>query len=381
MGEDIYSLINQIAPADLKAIQAARTKWDSIAKPLGSLGTFEDIIAEMAGLMSTAEVSVKKPVLAVLCADNGVVEEGVSQSGQEVTLSVMRALAERKSTVSFMAEETGCEVIPVDVGVCFEDESNISCEVKDIEELCNWTDKDSNDNKRLRILDRRIRNGTGNITKEPAMTGEECIKAVLNGISLVRDLKNKGFDLILTGEMGIGNTTTSAAVASVLTGKDPSFFVGRGAGLPDEKLKRKLEIVKRAIAFHNPDPEDIIGVLSAIGGLDIACLCGMFLGGAIEKVPVVIDGYISSVAALCAYRLNPLSKKAMIASHLTAEQGGRLIIEELGKKAVIQADMHLGEGGGAMMMLPMLKMALAVYNSGHVFDQLGIEAYQRFEHA
>ena len=381
MGEDIYSLINQITPADSKEIHAARRKWDSIAKPLGSLGAFEDIIAEMAGLMSTAEVSVKKPVLAVLCADNGVVEEGVSQSGQEVTLSVMRALAERKSTVSFMAEETGCEVIPVDVGVCLEDESNISCEIKDIEELCNWTDKDSDDNKRLRILDRRTRNGTGNIAKEPAMTREECIKAVLNGISLVRDLKNKGFDLILTGEMGIGNTTTSAAVASVLTGKDPSFFVGRGAGLPDEKLKRKLEIVKRAIAFHNPDPEDIIGVLSAVGGLDIAGLCGMFLGGAIEKVPVVIDGYISSVAALCAYRLNPLSKKAMIASHLTAEQGGRLIIEELGKKAVIQADMHLGEGGGAMMMLPMLKMALAVYNSGHIFDQLGIEAYQRFEHA
>ena len=381
MGEDIYSLIHQITPADSKEIHAARRKWDSIAKPLGSLGAFEDIIAEMAGLMSTAEVSVKKPVLAVLCADNGVVEEGVSQSGQEVTLSVMRALAERKSTVSFMAEETGCEVIPVDVGVCLEDESNISCEIKDIEELCNWTDKDSNDNKRLRILDRRTRNGTGNIAKEPAMTREECIKAVLNGISLVRDLKNKGFDLILTGEMGIGNTTTSAAVASVLTGKDPSFFVGRGAGLPDEKLKRKLEIVKRAIAFHNPDPEDIIGVLSAVGGLDIAGLCGMFLGGAIEKVPVVIDGYISSVAALCAYRLNPLSKKAMIASHLTAEQGGQLIIEELGKKAVIQADMHLGEGGGAMMMLPMLKMALAVYNSGHVFDQLGIEAYQRFEHA
>ncbi|MBR2275335.1 MAG: nicotinate-nucleotide--dimethylbenzimidazole phosphoribosyltransferase [Lachnospiraceae bacterium] len=381
MREEIYSLINQITPADSKAILAARRKWDSIAKPLGSLGAFEDIIAEMAGLMSTAEVSVKKPVLAVLCADNGVVEEGVSQSGQEVTLSVMRALAERKSTVSFMAEETGCEVIPVDVGVCLEDESNISCEIKDIEELCNWTDKDSNDNKRLRILDRRIRNGTGNIAKEPAMTMEECIKAVQNGISIVRDLKNKGFDLILTGEMGIGNTTTSAAVASVLTGKDPSFFVGRGAGLPDEKLKRKLEIVKRAIAFHNPDPEDIIGVLSAVGGFDIAGLCGMFLGGAIEKVPVVIDGYISSVAALCAYRLNPLSKKAMIASHLTAEQGGRLIIEELGKKAVIQADMHLGEGGGAMMMLPMLKMALAVYNSGHVFDQLGIEAYQRFEHA
>ena len=181
--------------------------------------------------------------------------------------------------------------------------------------------------------------------------------------------------------MGIGNTTTSAAVASVLTGKDPSFFVGRGAGLPDEKLKRKLEIVKRAIAFHNPDPEDIIGVLSAVGGFDIAGLCGMFLGGAIEKVPVVIDGYICSVAALCAYRLNPLSKKAMIASHLTAEQGGQLIIEELGKKAVIQADMHLGEGGGAIMLFPMLKMALAVYNSGHVFDQLGIEAYQRFEHA
>ncbi|MBQ7565350.1 MAG: nicotinate-nucleotide--dimethylbenzimidazole phosphoribosyltransferase [Lachnospiraceae bacterium] len=370
----LYHFLEKITPRDQQAYEEAGKQWDSIAKPLGSLGQFEEIVKELAALKGSAKVGIKKPVLTVFCSDNGVVEEGVSQSGQEVTLSVMRALAKRESTVSFMAENFDCEVIPVDVGVAFRKEREAEGEFSSIDDILKKNAPDE-----YRILNRRIRNGTGNIAKDAAFTRKECIRAIIKGIELAGELNKSGFDLILTGEMGIGNTTTSAAVAAVLSGKDPSFFVGRGAGLPDDKLEKKLSVVKNAVSFHHPDPKDIIDVLAKLGGLDLAALCGVFLGGAIEKIPVVIDGYIASVAALCAVRMNPLCSKAMIASHLTLEKGGQIILEEIGKSAVIQADMHLGEGGGAIMLLPLLKMALSVYNSSHSFEKLGIEAYQRFE--
>ncbi|MCR4656279.1 MAG: nicotinate-nucleotide--dimethylbenzimidazole phosphoribosyltransferase [Lachnospiraceae bacterium] len=378
-------VLSGITERDKKAYLASKAKWDSIAKPLGSLGAFEEMVSEIAALRGSASVCVNKPVLLVFCADNGVVNEGVSQTGSAVTLSVMKALGKRESTVSFMAKGTGCEVLPVDVGVLDENEAGgdgVSLSERETGTLSEVLGPSENEEAgRLRILNRRIINGTGDIFKMPAMTGDDCERAVMAGIDLVQELKELGYDCILTGEMGIGNTTTSAAVASALTGEAPERFVGRGAGIPSDKLSKKLSVVKEALRVNRPDGKDPIDVISKVGGLDIAALCGVFLGGARYGIPVIIDGYISSVAALCAYRLSPLSGKAMFASHISAESGGDYLTGLLKKDAVISAGMYLGEGSGALMLLSLLQRVLNVYESGHDFGRLGIEPYKRFPDA
>ena len=195
------------------------------------------------------------------------------------------------------------------------------------------------------------------------------------GADLVRECRDRGADIIATGEMGIGNTTTSSAVASVLLGLPPVEVTGRGAGLSDAGLARKIAAIERAISVNRPDPADPVDVLSKVGGLDLAGLCGVFLGGAKYRLPILVDGFISAVAALCAVRLWPEAGWAMLASHVSAEPAGRLVLDELGLKPLITAELRLGEGSGAVAALPLLDMALAVYHSGHTFDKMGMEAY------
>ena len=191
----------------------------------------------------------------------------------------------------------------------------------------------------------------------------------------MRECRDRGAAIIATGEMGIGNTTTSSALASVLLGRSPSDVTGRGAGLSDHGLARKIAAIERAVSVNHPDPSDPIDALSKVGGLDIAGLCGIFLGGALYRVPVVIDGFISGTAALCAARLRPGAKFAMLPSHVSAEPAGRLLLRALGLTPLITAGMRLGEGSGAVAALPLLDMALAVYHSGQTFSRLGIDAY------
>ncbi len=380
----IGKYLEGITPANKEFIRAARRKWDSIAKPLGSLGRFEDMITEVAALKQSIEPRLDRAVLVVFCSDNGVVNEGVSQSGQEVTLSVMKALARDESTVSFMAQALDCTVLPVDIGVNLSaqpenapDRLGTEQEISELSEVLK-PDRTRPASGKYRILNRHLSDGTNNIAEGAAMSRETCEKAVLAGIRLAGELKEAGFDIILTGEMGIGNTTTAAAAAAVLTGEPVEQLAGRGAGLPADKLLKKHSIIKRAIEVNRPDATDPVDVLLKVGGLDMAGLCGIFLGGAFYGIPVVIDGYISSVSALCAKRLCEASVKAMLPSHCTLEAGGRLILESLGKRPVIDAEMFLGEGGGAVMLLPMLRSALNVFNSGHDFYKLGIDPYVRY---
>ena len=225
-------------------------------------------------------------------------------------------------------------------------------------------------NKNLR--DMRIADGTQDMTERPAMTKEEAEKAINAGMELVRELKEKGYKLIATGEMGIGNTTTSSAVASVLLDKSPEEMTGRGAGLSDEGLMRKISTIKEAIAINKPDKNDVADVIAKVGGFDIAGMCGMFLGGAIYRVPVLIDGYISSVAALAAKMLCPECICAMFPSHLTAEPAGKLILDEIGLKPIIDAGMRLGEGTGAVAAMPILDMAAAVYKDLFTYGDIGM---------
>ena len=226
-----------------------------------------------------------------------------------------------------------------------------------------------------KIRNRVVRYGTGNIAKEPAMTREECVKAILTGIEIVKELKEEGYQLIVTGEMGIGNTTTSAACAAVLFGKDPADVTGRGAGLSSEGLNRKINAIRSAIAVNKPDPKDAIDVIAKVGGLDIAGMVGCYLGAAICQMPILIDGFISAVSAYLACMLNQTAKEYMIPTHCSAEPAAKMIMEKLGMEAPLHAGMHLGEGTGAIMGLSLIDQALNVYYHVATFEGGHVEAY------
>lgn len=342
--------LKQIKPLDQSAMNDAQKHWNAVAKPLGSLGLLEDYVIRLAGIMRSAQISITPRCVLVFCADNGVVKQGVSQSGQEVTASVARAIARGESNVNLMADVVQADVFAVDMGMAETvDEPN--------------------------LIDRHISNGTQDMTCGPAMNRNQAIDAIQAGIDLVAQMKARGYRMVATGEMGIGNTTTACAVACALLGKAPSELVGRGAGLSDAGLARKTRAIHSALCFNKPNSTDAIDVLCKVGGYDIAGLMGAFLGGAIHQVPIVIDGMISSVAALLAATLCPTSKDYMLASHISREPSCEMILEALGLTAIVHAGMALGEGTGALTLFPLLDMALRVYDGKHTFTSLDMAAY------
>ena len=350
--EHIETLLERAsAPADETARSAAHRRWASLAHPLGSLGLLETMLEDAAALTGSAELCFDKRAVLVLCADNGVVAQGVTQTGPEVTAAVARGFAAGESPVCRMAHAARCAVVPVDMGIL------------------NFPPTEG-------VLSCRVGNGTGDITCGPAMTRAQAEQAVLAGAALVSRQAEAGANLLATGEMGIGNTTTSAAVACALLDRPAEDFVGRGAGLSDAGLARKRVAVRRALEVNRPDPADPLDVLAKVGGFDLAGLCGVFLGGAAYRVPVLADGLISTVAALCAVRLCPGAAKAVFASHVSAEPAGRAVLDALGKQPLITAGMRLGEGTGAVASIPLWDMARAVYAESYSFDQCGVEAYQ-----
>ena len=345
--EKLNALLAGITPAEESARAAAHARWAACAKPLGSLGLLETAIEDIAALTGSAEITVSRRAVLVFCADNGVVAQGVTQTDSSVTGVVARELAAGRTAVCKMAEVAHCAVLPVDMGI------------RDFAPTPG-------------VLNRRVGNGTADCTKGPAMTRAQAVRAVLAGAALVRD---SGEALIATGEMGIGNTTTASAVACALLGRPAAELTGRGAGLSDAGLARKLAAIERALAVNAPDPGDVLEVLAKVGGFDIAAMCGAYLGGAACGVPVLIDGFISAVAALCAARLCPPAVKAMLAGHVSAEPAGALVLAALGKRAFITAGMRLGEGTGAVAAIPLLDMACAVYAGSHTFAELSMRPY------
>ena len=320
-----------------------------VAKPLKSLGALEDLVAQIAGVIGEARFDIGKRALVVMCADNGVIAQGVTQTDESITALVAADLAKGCSSANLMARVARVDVIPVDVGV-------------------------KNPPDAPGLISRRVAAGTRDFTSGPAMTRGQALQAVGVGIETARECREKGYRLIATGEMGIGNTTTSAAVAAALLGCEPREITGRGAGLSDEGLKRKVAAIEKGIAVNRPDADDALDVLGKLGGFDIAAMAGLFIGGALERLPVVIDGVISAVAALVACRLCPGCAFAMIPSHMSAEPAARRVFGELGLEPVIRAGMRLGEGTGALCLFPLLDMAMALYD-GLVFSDIGMEAY------
>ena len=345
---DFTALDRQLPPFDETAAKAARARWDSIAKPVGGLGLLEDVIVSVAGLTGSPEISIDRRAVLVLCADNGVVDEGVAQSEQAITAQMAMNAAAGRASVCCMAKVARADVIVVDVGMKSQTEG-------------------------LTVL--KTASGTLNMTKGPAMSREQAETAIANGIELVRRCHADGYRLLATGEIGIGNTTTSSAMASVLCGIPLEAAVGRGAGLSDMGLERKRDAIRRAIELNKPRRGDVLDVLCKLGGFDIAGMVGMFIGGALYRIPIIIDGFISAVSALAATRLCPACAGAMIASHVSAEPAARLVLDALGKEAVINARMRLGEGTGAVAAIPILDMALAVYRDMITYDDLRRERH------
>lgn len=345
---NLQETIQQIKPLNQDAMAYAKKRWDSIAHPLHSLGKLEDMVVQIAGITGNPDVRKPKRVLVPMCADNGVVEEGVTQTGQEITALVAENFLQTKAASSIICKSVGCDIFPVDVGVA----SDVS------------------------ILNRKIAYGTKNMAKEPAMTREQAIQALETGIEIAEMMKKKGYDMIATGEMGIGNTTTSSAVASVLLDLPVETMTGRGAGLSTQGFHKKIQVIKQAIALHSPNEEDAVDVLAKVGGFDIAAIAGLFLGGAALHMPMLIDGVISATGALAAASLCPVSRDYMLATHVSKEPAGALLLEALGKEAPLHCDMCLGEGTGALNLFPLLDTGLAVYNGMSDFNGWGMEAYK-----
>ena len=341
--------MQKIRPVDAAAMAAAKQHWDGLGKPLGSLGRLEKALIQIAGIQRTGDVHIDRKALVIMCADNGVVEEGVTQCGQEVTATVAENFLDEKSCVAIMCRRAGTKICPVDIGMAVDTP---------------------------RVEKRKIAYGTKNMAKEPAMTREQAVAAIEVGIAKAEELHAQGYEILATGEMGIGNTTTSSAMTAVYLGLDVETVTGRGAGLSSHGLQRKIHAIKQAIAVNQPDPEDPLDVLAKVGGLDIAGMCGLFLGGAAQQMPVVMDGFISQVAALTAMRLVPECADYILASHVSEEPGANILLKALEKDAFLTCGMRLGEGSGAVALFPILDFASDIYHKMSTFAQIEVEAYQ-----
>lgn len=347
---ELYERLIQIQPVSEEARQLCERKWNLVAKPLGSLGQLESMIIRCAGIARTALPELGKKCVLVFCADNGVVANGVAQSDYKVTTSIAESMVRHTTSVCTMAKTAGADTFPIDIGMRETVPS---------------------------MIDRKLMNGTRDFTVDTAMDRETAVRALEVGINMVAERVQEGYQVIATGEAGIGNTTTSSAVTSVLLDMPVETVTGRGSGLSNAGLQRKIDTIRKGIELHRPDASDPIDVLSKVGGLDIAGMAGAFLGGAIYGVPVIADGLISMVAALIAVRLNPLVKDYILPSHLTEEPAGIALCRELDVQPIINAGMRLGEGTGAVALMPLLDMANAVYRHAASFEDISVEAYQK----
>ena len=344
MQKELDALVREVLPLDRSAMTAAEEYQARLAKPPGSLGRLEEISIQLAGITGRVHNALNKKQLLVFAADNGVVAEGVSSAPQSVTRQQTINLMRGKTGAAVLAKHFGCGLTVCDVGVN-----------ADIYEST--------------VLNRKIAYGTQNICTGPAMTREQTLQAILTGAEIARTVDA---DVIGVGEMGIGNTTTSSAVLAVLLGADVEAVTGRGGGITEESFRKKKAVIRTAIEVNRPDRDDVVGVLSKVGGFDLAAMCGAFLGAAAARRPAVIDGLISAAAALCAVRLCPNVRGYLVPSHASFEIGYRLAMEAMDLRLLFDLGMRLGEGSGCPLAFQVLDAACAVINDMATFDEAGI---------
>ena len=344
MQKELDALVREVLPLDRGTMTAAEEYQARLAKPPGSLGRLEEISVQLAGITGRVHNALNKKQLLVFAADNGVVAEGVSSAPQSVTKQQTINLMRGKTGAAVLAKHFGCGLTVCDVGVN-----------ADIYEST--------------VLNRKIAYGTQNICTGPAMTREQTLQAILTGAEIARTVDA---DVIGVGEMGIGNTTTSSAVLAVLLGADVEAVTGRGGGITEESFRKKKAVIRTAIEVNRPDRDDVVGVLSKVGGFDLAAMCGAFLGAAAARRPAVIDGLISAAAALCAVRLCPNVRGYLVPSHASFEIGYRLAMEAMDLRPLFDLGMRLGEGSGCPLAFQVLDAACAVINDMATFDEAGI---------
>lgn len=344
----LHARLNAIPAADQTAMEAARARQAQLAKPPGSLGLLEDISIQLAGITGSVCNDIRKTRIYVLAADNGVVNAGVSSAPQSVTCAQSINLTRGLTGASSIARRFGDELLVVDVGIA----TPYRCR---------------------EILNRRIAPGTKNFVHEPAMTRAQALRALEVGLDLAAQARRDGVQALGVGEMGIGNTTTSAAVLAALTGSPADAVTSRGGGVTDDAFAHKKSIIRTALAQHAPNPHDPVDVLSKVGGFDLAAMTGVFLGAAEQRIPVVIDGFISIVAALCAVRLCPAVRDILFSSHGSYERGYAIAAQALGLSPVLMLGMRLGEGSGCPLGFRVLEAACAAMNGMATFDQARID--------
>lgn len=348
----IKETISKIKEIDRNSIAVTQKRLDNLTKPLGSLGRLEELAKQIVAITGKTNPVLKNKVIFTLAADHGVTEEGVSAYPKEVTAQMVYNFLRGGAGINVLARHVGARVVVVDIGVA--------------EKLKTQNSKGKN------FKDKKISFGTKNMAKGSAMTKEEAVKAITSGIELLEEELTNGVDIIGTGEMGIGNTTASSAITAVFTKKPIEEITGRGAGLDDSGLTKKIEIIKQAIKINNPDANDAIDVLSKVGGFEICGLVGIILAAASKRIPVVIDGFISGAAALAAYKIEPKTKDYMIASHCSVESGHKVILDYIGLKPLLDFNLRLGEGTGAALGIGIAEASVKILTEMATFESAGV---------
>jgi len=340
--------IKNILPLDENSMNAARKRQDSLTKPAGSLGRLEELSVQLAGIQSKAIPLIEKKAVIVMAADHGVAAKGTSAYPQEVTPQMVLNFLHGGAGINVIARKVGARVIIVDMGV--------AGVLK----------------KQPGLLSKRIANGTRDMSTGPATSLEEAARAIETGIEIVISEIEQGLDIVGTGDMGIGNTTASSAICAVMTGKTPAEVTGRGTGLDDSQLARKIEIINQALSVNKPDPSRPLEVLAKVGGFEIGGLAGVILGAASRRIPVVIDGFISGAAALIAVGLSPQAKDYLIAAHVSVEPGHRLLLKHLGLNPLLDLNLRLGEGTGAALGISLAETSALILAEMATFAEAGV---------
>jgi nicotinate-nucleotide--dimethylbenzimidazole phosphoribosyltransferase len=347
--EELSAHLQNLPTPDPRFAKQMQERLDSLAKPKGSLGRLEEMAVRLAGIAASTQPEMVHKQVVVFCGDHGVTEEGVSAYPSEVTGWMMETFARGQAAINVLARQAGAEVKVVDVG-------------------------SKADRVPKGVVNARVRPGTANMAQGPAMSRAEAEQALAVGWKQAEAAKEQGVQLLAAGEMGIGNTTAAAAVAAVLTQRDATTLTGMGTGLDDQGVRRKAEVILRSLRINQPDSSDPMDVLAKVGGLEIAAMAGFMLGAAFYRIPVVIDGLISSVAALAAVHMAPQVREILFASHLSVEPAHGIVLDKLGLTPLLDAKMRLGEGSGAVLAFPLMDAALRLSQEMALLSELGVHS-------
>jgi len=355
MSTSLDTILKEIRPLDSSAMSAAQSRQNNLTKPHGSLGRLEELSIQIAGIKGEATPKLEHKSIIIMAADHGVAAETVSLYPQEVTRQMVLNFLKGGAAINVLAGQIGARVIVVDMGVKdgFQPLPGLLCKMIDF--------------------------GTQNITRGPAMTRQQAIDTIEAGIQTVEAEMAKRVDIIGTGDMGIGNTTASSAIFAAISGKQPKKITGRGTGIGDKQLAHKIKVIERALSVNKPNPKDPIDILSKVGGFEIGGLAGVMLASAAYRIPVVIDGFISGTAALIATGLSPQARDYLIAAHVSAESGHEMLLQFLGMKPLLNLNMRLGEGTGAVLGISLAEAATRTLSQMATFAQAGVSEAKPLE--